>query len=209
MKKVLMAVFLVAATALPASAGSITIDSTNCNNSGGSCYGLSWTLDVISLGGNLYQAKLTVDDDPFAMPDSGQVISAVSFKASNSVSSATLISAPNDTPPIDLWSTSLTGLNSSGSGACTGPGNGMVCSQTFTNPVTFVNDPLVWTWTFATSDTTVAGIGDELKIGAKLTSNPSQSGNQLSLSARVPEPTSLSLLTVGLLGLAGLRRRAR
>src|SRR5262245_33142778 len=149
MRKLLMVVFLLSAAALPASAGEITIDSTNCNSSGGDCYGLSWNLVVNFVSGNTWEAILTVTDDPLAAPDSGQLISAVSFKATSSVDSATLIQAPTN---LAQWTTPdpAQGLTAQG---CVGEGNGMVCSQTLTAEATFSGTPLVWKWQFTTSET--------------------------------------------------------
>src|SRR5215510_1808887 len=128
MKKALLAVFLVVASAMPAAAGSITINSTNCNSSGGNCYGLSWTLDLLSgaftgtQGTYNYQATLTVADDPFSTANSsGQIISAVAFKATSSLTAGELISAPTTGP----WSTSLHNLASLG---CVGGSDDFVCS---------------------------------------------------------------------------------
>jgi hypothetical protein len=206
LRKAVLAASFLAIASLPASAGSITIDSDNCNNSNGDCFGLSWTLDVNLVSGSLYQAILTVEDDPDADPDSGQLISAVSFKASSSVTGATLVSAPNDPDPVTTWTTFYnTNLSS---GGCSGNGGGMVCSQSSTNPVSFTGTDLIWVWTFTTTQTGIAETGDELKIGAKLTTLD-QSGKLLSVKAKVPEPTSLSLLGVGLLALLGVHRRQR
>ena len=208
MNKIVGAIILLLASVLPAAAGSITIDSTNCNNSSGSCYGLSWSLDVYSqsniVGGTEYDyvAMLTVTDDALVTGTPTATISAVSFKAASSVEDAVLVSSPSNSSG---WTTLPKGLNSNG---CSGSGSGMVCSSTASNPAEFPNlTPLTWTWYFNTNETGIAEIGDTLKIGAKLTTLD-QSGQLLSVHSTVPEPTSLSLLGLGLAGLAVVRKRS-
>jgi len=210
MKKALLAVFLLTTSAIPATAGSITIDSTNCNSSGGNCYGLSWTLDIISgiftgTGGTYnYQATLVVEDDPFSTTNSsGQIISAVAFKATNSLTSGELISAPTGTGP---WSTSLKNLASLG---CVGGSDDFVCSST-TGAEAITGGTLRWKWYFSSPDPGVGEAGDDMKIGAKMTTlDPLVRGKLMSAHATVtavPEPSSLSLFGFGV---AGLLARAR
>ncbi|HEU4878219.1 MAG TPA: PEP-CTERM sorting domain-containing protein [Gemmatimonadaceae bacterium] len=210
MKKALLAVFLLVTSAIPAAAGSITINSTNCNSSGGNCYGLFWTLDILSgaftgtQGTYNYQATLTVADDPFsATNSSGQTISAVAFKATNSLNGAELISAPTGT---GLWTTSFHNLSSVG---CLGGNDNSVCSST-TGVEAITGGTLQWKWYFSSNDPGVGETGDEMHIGAKMTTlDPLVRGKLMSASSTVtsvPEPSSLSLLGIGV---AGLFVRAR
>jgi hypothetical protein len=201
MKRVLLALVLFALSAVPASADSFTIDSTNCSDN---CYGLSWTLTINEgsysyLGQTYeYQAILTVSDDTNVDGVPNRTISAVDFKVSSSVSSAVLYQAPTSG-----WQTYVNVLNSSG---CTGPDAGFVCSQNGTSPALFTGSTLTWAWYFNTSDPIFADlIGGH--IGAKVTTL-SRPGRLLSETYNpVPEPTTFAMLGMGGLMLLMARRK--
>lgn len=198
---------VVLASALPANATTITIDSsTGCT----ACYGLSWTLTINSAGGYVfngttygYEAILSVADDPnvAGTPSSSLVISAVDFKASNTVTNAALYSFPTTSSG---WSTYVNVLNS---GGCSGPNAGFVCSQSATDPANFTTtlSTLAWGWYFNTSDPIFAGLFGA-HIGAKLTSlsNP---GQLLSVTYSVPESRTMVFLAIGMLMFVATARR--
>ena len=207
---------LLAASASSAHAETITIDSSNCNSSGG-CYGLEWILTVNTLASPVtidgqtyeYEAILQVLDDPDVTGDPTVTISAVDFKVSSSIDAAYLYEYPTATS--SGWSTSVNNLNSKG--CTTGSSAGFVCSQSKTDPANFtapllLTDAITWGWYFSTSDPLFSGLMGA-HIGAKLT-DLSTSGKLLSASyTGVPEPTTLTLLLAGVATAAAVRSRRR
>lgn len=200
MKALLLGAFLLVASVVPAAASSVTIDSsTGCSN----CYGLTWTLTVntgsYQSGAYTYEAILSVTDDPLIGGTPTDVISAVDFKVSSSVTGATLYTAPGG---AGTWTTLLAGT---ASGGCTTSGSGFVCSQSATAAP---YSPLrTWGWYFNTNDPIFSGLNGA-HIGAKMVPLGTP-GKLLSETAQVPEPTSLSLIGAGALGLATVLARRR
>jgi hypothetical protein len=200
MKALVLGAFLLVASAIPAQAASVTIDgSTGCSN----CFGLTWTLTIntgsYQAGAYTYEAILDVADDPAITGTPTNVISAVDFKVSSSVTGATLYTAPTGG-----WTTSLQGVSSGGCGA---NGSGFVCSQSATAaPYSALR---TWGWYFNTNSPIFPGL-DGAHIGAKMVALGTP-GRLLSetATAQVPEPASLSLLGAGAFGLATVLARRR
>jgi PEP-CTERM motif-containing protein len=210
-----VAAALLIASVSSVQAETITIDSSNCNSSGG-CYGLEWILTVNTLDSPVtidgqtydYEAILQVLDDPDVAGDPTVTISAVDFKVSNSIDAAYLYEYPTTS---SNWSTSINNLNSKG--CTTGSSAGFVCSQSKTDPANFtapllLADAITWGWYFSTSDPLFEGLLGA-HIGAKLT-DLSNSGKLLSASyTGVPEPATLTLLLAGAVTAVGVRARRR
>lgn len=201
-----IAVLLLAASALPARAATITIDSTNCS-SPTACFGLSWMLTIntgtFMDGTDLYgfEAILNVSDDTLISGVPTKTISAVDFKVSDTVDTAVLRTAPTS---LNDWGTGINVLSSAG---CVGPNAGFVCSQSASSPALFTGSQLTWSWYFNTSSALFQDL-DGAHIGAKLVPL-SQKGQLLSEEFHtVPEPGTLLLLSGGI-GMTALRRLRR
>jgi hypothetical protein len=204
------------ASSVSAQAATITIDSSNCNSSGG-CYGLEWMLTVNTLAAPVtingqtyeYEAILKVIDDPDVAGDPSVTISAVDFKVSSSIDGAYLYTYP--TTMSSGWSTSANNLNSKG--CTTGSNSGFVCSQSKSDPANFtapllLADAITWGWYFSTSDPLFSGLMGA-HIGAKMT-DLANNGKLLSASyTGVPEPATLTLLLAGVATAAAVRSRRR
>lgn len=213
MKRALLILAVLLVSAMPAHASSVTINNSNCTPAGG-CFGLAWTLTVntgsYTFGGTnyQYQAFFSVQDDTLVAGTPNTTISAVTFKASNSVSKAVLYSSPASTL-LNQWSTFTKNLSSNG---CTGGGAGFVCSQSSTSPAKFVasSTPQVWAWYF-NGGSLFAGLNGA-HIGAKLTTL-NKNGQLLSQTfvAQVPEPGTFAVFLTGLVvaGFMMVRSKAR
>lgn len=162
---------------------------------GGDCFGSTYSL-VIDDGGTAdtnYHAILTVNTTQYSGP--GTHISAVDFKVGNSVSSATLTSAPGDAAN---WFTVFN--NGQAGQECSGSGQGFVtsCDQAPSN-LAPVGGMLTWEWDFTSSSDITFG-----HLGVKYDNAAGNLQGQIISISTVPEPSATVLLGVALFVLAGL-----
>jgi len=173
---------------LSSAASAIYID---CAVVGGACFGGTYDLEVISTGGDSYQATYTIDTSG-SFSVLAEYLNDVEFKVAN-----------------DYSVLSMTGPEGS---LVDGPLNGAGCNG---NNDTFIcidlapkleSGMLSYTWIVAFESTGLIG-EDEWHVGARYTSTDHQRGWVISES--IPEPTAALLFGAGLLvaGHAGQRKR--
>lgn len=166
-------------------------DSTSATNTNDG-FGSSYTLTA-NCTGNLCNVTLNIDTTGAIYTD----ISNVDFK----IGTADVLTGAL-TAPTAGWSTITSSLSS---GGCLG-GNkdGQICSSA-TGDFADTGGKLTWTWTNVqvTGDLTVGHVGYKYDSSDSL-------GKGLLVSddypTSVPEPTTLSLLAMGLLGLVAVRK---
>ena len=143
--------------------------------------------------GNLCNVTLQINASSAAYTD----ISNVDFKIGTTDTLTGTLSAPTAS-----WSTITSSLSSSG---CKGSnGDGQICSSA-TGDFADTGGMLTWTWTDVqvTGDLTIDHVGYKYDASDTL-------GEGLIVSndypTNVPEPNSLGLLTIGILGLVVVRK---
>jgi hypothetical protein len=175
---------------LSSTASAIYVD---CATAG--CFGGTYELDVISLGGDSYEATYTIDTSgDYSVL--ATTLTDVEFKVANNYANVMMTSGPTGT----VQDGPLNG------GGCNGNNGSFVCVD-LSPDLELVGATYTWTITFDSTDL----IGDdEWHVGARYTSPDHQRGWVISESAApVPEPTAALLFGAGLLvaGHAGRRNR--
>lgn len=166
-------------------------------------FGSVYTLTVTCNATNtLCDVTLRIDTTGTSAPGATN-ISAVDFKISSTVNSV-----GGFTPPSGTWTDFVNvGINNAG---CASGGNGFVCAQASTiGSAVALGGIFTWTWTGVSIPSLSL---NDVHIGAKYnnstgTLNGVITSNTVTLSA--PEPTTLGLLFLSLLGVGGVALRRR
>jgi PEP-CTERM motif len=171
----------------PTLADSISVSNANDG------FGSSYTLTA-NCTGNVCDVTLSIDTTGATNTD----ISNVAFK----IGTTDLLTGTLTAPTADSWSTITSSLSSGG--CLGGNSDGQICSSA-TGDFADTGGTLTWTWTNVqvTGDLTIGHVGYKYDTSDTLGKGLIVSDNY---PTSVPEPSALSLLAIGLLGLAAIRK---
>ncbi len=185
-----------------------TLTLSNCGDPGTGCPGATYKFDITST-----IAKLTITING-GLNSTNDNLTAVDLGFTNSNNTVTLNAiTPFTTSAAGTWTATTGSLNSGGS--C-GVNNGaFVCASV--SPLTAVtlttNEILTFTWNYSLSDPNAIFSAGDVHIGAEYGPNSSPTNPYQGLivsetiNNAIPEPASLTLLSIGLLAIGGFARR--